>query len=205
MAGPNESARIAALEAAVGELQAQLVAVRADRFSQEAADTFWLIISGIMIFFMQCGFGMLEAGAVSSRSTQSILMKNLVDASLAGLLWWLVGYGIMHEGGNAFFGIQPAIPNQTHTLYATHEFMQGGVQTSGSDWARVFFEFTYAANAGTVVSGAVAERAQLPAYLIFSSLITSFVYPVVAHWVRSMPSPRTSDGLWRPLMASDGL
>ncbi len=184
MASASDDARLAALEASVNELQARLAAVQSSTLSQEAADTFWLLISGILIFFMQCGFGMLEAGAVASRSTQSIMMKNLFDAALAGLLWWLVGYGITNEGGSSFLGLTP-LANRTGSYYATFELMEGGAHTPGTHWANVFFQFTFAAASATIVSGAVAERAQLPAYLIFSSLITGFVYPVIAHWVWS--------------------
>lgn len=158
---------------------------------QEALDTFWLLFAGCMVFFMQCGFGMLEAGAVKSRSTQNIMLKNLFDAALGGVLWWLVGYGITNEGGSAFIGLTP-IGNRTDTHFALAGHMLADAEssstetgTSGPAWAMVFFQFTFAAAAGTIVSGAVAERAKLPAYLCFASLITGFVYPVVAHWVWS--------------------
>ena len=66
--------------------------------------TFWQLFAGCLVFFMQCGFGMLEAGAVKSKSTQNIMLKNLFDAALGGTLWWIVGYGITNDGGNPFRG-----------------------------------------------------------------------------------------------------
>ena len=64
--------------------------------SASDADTFWLIWAGVTVFFMQCGFGMLEAGAVKSKSTQNIMLKNLFDASLGGILWWLIAVSYTH-------------------------------------------------------------------------------------------------------------
>mmetsp|Transcript_7448 Transcript_7448/g.19549 ORF Transcript_7448/g.19549 Transcript_7448/m.19549 type:complete len:521 (-) Transcript_7448:645-2207(-) len=174
--------QLAALTAQVGALAAELEHVKENVLSQESADTFWLIFSGILVFFMQCGFGMLEAGAVASKSTEGIMLKNLFDAALAGVLWWLIGYGLTNEGGNPFMGITPAGNRSSH--FASYEMMENSV-TPGKDWAILFFQYTFAAASATIVSGAVAERAQLPAYCIFSSLITGFVYPVVAHWVWS--------------------
>jgi len=178
-----DAQQLLALQQQMADLTAELHLVETTTLSQESADTFWQIFTGALVFFMQCGFGMLEAGAVASKSTQSIMMKNLFDAAIAGVLWWLVGYGLMNEEGG-FFGITPK-DNRTYSHYASHELMVGGAETSGKDWANIFFQFTFAAAAATIVSGAVAERAQLPAYLIFSSLITGFVYPIVAHWVWS--------------------
>lgn len=148
---------------------------------QESLDTFWLLFSGVLVFFMQCGFGMLEAGAVKSRSTQNIMLKNLFDVALGGWLWWLVGYAFTNEGGSAFIGITPT---GQHTQFALVDLSTKD-HASGREWATVFFQFTFAAASATIVSGAVAERAMLPAYLFCSCVITGLIYPVVAHWVWS--------------------
>ena len=199
MANVTLEARIAALEAA-----------RVD--AAVTADTIWLIFTGSLVFFMQCGFGMLEAGAVRSKATQSIMLKNLFDASLGAVIWWLVGYGFANGGGNGFIGITSL---DDHGSYFATEFLTSArvADSSGVDWvsahrpthtparltaspftltsrrlapqALFFHSFTFSAAAATIVSGAVAERAQLPAYLIFSSMMTGLVYPVVAHWVWS--------------------
>ena len=179
----STDASIASLEASVASLQAQLVSIHQHTVSKDSADTFWLLISGILVFFMQCGFAMLEAGAVASKSTESIMLKNLFDAAVAGLLWWLIGHGIFTEGGNAFFGVTP-IGNRTRSVFATHDHMFNS-EVKGVDWALVFFQFTYAATSSTIVSGALAERTQVTAYIVFSSIVTGLVYPVIAHWVWS--------------------
>ena len=123
---------------------------------------------------------MLEAGTISSRGTQNIMLKNLFDASVGGILWWLVGYGFTNEGGSPFIGITPSDSRGTHFLTIDQT---GKEVATGVEWANVFFQYTFAAAAATIVSGAVAERAQLPAYAVFSSIISGIIYPVVAHWV----------------------
>lgn len=167
------------LAAQVAALQQQLQDTRL------AADVSWLLFNGALVFFMQCGFGMLEAGAVRSMATQSIMLKNLFDVSLGGALWWLVGYAFTNGQGSPFIGFSPKPGGGS--LFATAGLMSEDALTTGSglEWALCFFQFTFAAAAATIVSGAVAERAQLPAYLVFSSATTAFVYPVVAHWVWS--------------------
>ena len=152
----STDASIASLEASVASLQAQLVSIHQHTVSTDSADTFWLLISGILVFFMQCGFAMLEAGAVASKSTESIMLKNLFDAAVAGLLWWLIGHGIFTEGGNAFFGVTP-IGNRTRSVFATHDHMFNS-EVKGVDWALVFFQFTYAATSSTIVSRSPGQR-----------------------------------------------
>ena len=176
------------MASALDKLQAEVATLRATLAAQQdSADTFWLLFCGVLVFFMQCGFGMLEAGAVGSRSTQDIMLKNLFDAALGALLFWFLGYGFVNEGGSGFIGFLPT-GNRTSSYFATASLMQVDADettppASALEWANVFFQFTFAAASATIVSGAVAERTQLPAYICFSSCITGLVYPVVAHWV----------------------
>ena len=171
------AANLTALTASLAALQQQV------KDSQNASNVSWLLICGCLVFFMQCGFGMLEAGAVRSKATQVILLKNLFDVSLGGMLWWLCGFAFTNGTGSAFIGYAP--PPGKGSLFATAGLTGELSASSGMDWALAFFQFTFAAAAATIVSGAVAERAQLPAYLAFSALMSGFVYPVVAHWVWS--------------------
>ena len=133
-----------------------------------------------------CGFGMLEVGSVTARSSQNILLKNLLDASLGAIMWWLVGHPIAYDGPNGFFGLVPEARGTMAVQYRAQrddatdaDFAAGG----GYDWAFWWFQFTFAAASCTIVSGAVAERAQLLAYLLYSGWITMLIYPVVVHWV----------------------
>jgi Amt family ammonium transporter len=146
-------------------------------------DTFYLIWAGVLVFFMQCGFAMIESGSIRSKNTKNILIKNLLDACLGGFFWYLFGYGVALGEGGYFFG-------QTASGYAIHDpDWFPSYASEGNNWALWFFQFTFAATSVTIVSGAVAERCQLFAYLIYSIMLISLVYPVVVHMVWS------SDGL----------
>ena len=138
-----------------------------------AVDTIWFVIAGILVFFMQAGFGLLEAGFVRVKNTSNILMKNVLDASLGGVVWWAVGFGFAFGtsqggfiGGHSFF---PALGGLTET---------DGV----SEAAVFFFQWAFAATAATIVSGALAERTKFSAYLFYTVFITGLIYPVVINW-----------------------
>jgi len=132
----------------------------------------------------QAGFALLEAGSVRQKNTKNILLKNLLDACIGAVIWWAFGMGAAFgdagsELGNVFIG--------TSTNGGGAFFASGwgapAAQNSGYVMADWFFQYCYAAAAATIVSGAVAERAQLAAYLIYTCVITGFIYPVVVHWV----------------------
>jgi len=159
----------------------------ADIGGHRALDAFYLLIMGVFVFFMQCGFALLEAGTVRSKNTKNILLKNLLDACLGAIIWWAWGMGVAYgdsasEDGNVFIGT--AVGGSGAFLAAGWGTPKGGFD--GSDGYTIslwFFQYVFAAAAATIVSGAVAERAQLVAYLIYTSVITGFIYPVVVHWV----------------------
>lgn len=137
---------------------------------------FWLIFGGCLVFFMQAGFSMLEAGCVSAKNTQNILYKNLMDACLGCFGFWALGYGFCYgqsEGTlNPFIGVGSF-------------FLSDVDNSSASTYAFFFFQWAFAATAATIVSGSVAERCSLPAYFLYSTVLTIFIYPVVVHWVWS--------------------
>ena len=99
---------------------------------------------------------MLETGSVTSKNTEAIMLKNLGDLALTVLGWWSVGYSFAFEGGNSFIGILPG-----------HGFFTNGI-ASAYDWAYFFFQLNFAATASTIVSGAIAERAHIMSYFLFS-------------------------------------
>jgi len=126
--------------------------------SAESIDAFYLLWSACLVFFMQCGFGMLEAGSVRAKNTKNILLKNLLDACLGALIWFFVGYsfafGDDQDGG--FIG----------NLVAPVEAQEGDNYKKLLDhW---FFNYTFAAACATIVSGCLAERAQMWAYLFYT-------------------------------------
>lgn len=135
----------------------------------EALDTAWLLICGILVFFMQAGFGMLEAGVVNEKNVTNIMFKNLMDAMIAAIVFSAVGYGLAY--GDADDG--PFIGANNFFL----------LEEETTSYASFFFQWTFSAAAATIVSGAVAERCKLEAYFVYSVILTAFVYPVVVHWV----------------------
>ncbi|MCY3881348.1 MAG: ammonium transporter [Chloroflexi bacterium] len=136
-----------------------------------AVDTAWLLIAGFLVFFMQAGFAMLTAGFVRSQETANILMKNMIDACVGGVSFWLVGWAFAYgvsDASNEFIGLG--------------NFALNGLAEAGYGHADWFFQFAFAAAAATIVAGALAGRTKYSAYLIYTVVITGFIYPVVVHW-----------------------
>ncbi len=132
-----------------------------------AVDTAWLLIAGFLVFFMQAGFAMLTAGFVRSQETANILMKNMIDACVGGISFWLVGWAFAYgvsDASNQFIGLG--------------DFALKGFD----DYASWFFQFAFAAAAATIVAGALAGRTKYSAYLIYTVFVTGLIYPVVVHW-----------------------
>lgn len=131
-------------------------------------DTVWVLLAAMLVFIMQAGFAMVEAGFARTKNTANILMKNLLDFSVGSLLFWALGFGLMFGAGRLvgnvdLFGMagwSGAIPNEAFLVFQT----------------------MFCATAATIVSGAVAERTKFSAYLIYSVLIFGVVYPISGHW-----------------------
>eukprot|EP01024_Parvocaulis_polyphysoides_P045275 TRINITY_DN422_c0_g1_i7.p1 TRINITY_DN422_c0_g1~~TRINITY_DN422_c0_g1_i7.p1 ORF type:complete len:499 (-),score=112.98 TRINITY_DN422_c0_g1_i7:409-1830(-) len=147
------------------------------------ADVFYLLVSGYLVFFMQCGFAMLSSGSVRTKNTQNIILKNLLDACFGALGWWLFGYAIAY--GETDTDNNPFVAGyNTYALSGINEqtLVDGSVNGIFANW---FFQYAFAATAATIVSGAVAERTKFEAYLAYAFLLTAWVYPVIVHWVWS--------------------
>lgn len=138
------------------------------------ANTIWVLLGAALVFFMQAGFAMCEAGFTRAKNTGNILMKNLMDFCIGTPLYWLFGYGIMFGAGTALFGwIDPFIMRDySHILPA-------GVPL----WAYAIFQTVFCATSATIVSGAMAERTKFSAYCMYSAAISLFIYPVSGHWI----------------------
>ncbi len=138
------------------------------------ANTIWVLLGAALVFFMQAGFAMCEAGFTRAKNTGNILMKNLMDFCIGTPLYWLLGFGIMFGTGSALFGwIDPFIMKE-----------YGAVLPAGVPlWAYAIFQTVFCATSATIVSGAMAERTKFSAYCIYSAAISLFVYPVSGHWI----------------------
>ncbi len=147
-----------------------------------ALDTFYFLISGALVMWMAAGFAMLEAGLVRAKNTAEILTKNIALYAIASIMYMIVGYGIMYPaGGN---GIIPEI-NWSFMFGGDHEaaaVLSSNGETYYSKMADFFFQVVFVATAMSIVSGAVAERMKLWAFLLFALVMTGFIYPVQGYW-----------------------
>ena len=133
-------------------------------------DTVWMLLAAMLVFWMQPGFALCEAGFTRSKNTVNILMKNFVDFMLGSLLFFSVGFGFMFGSeGAGFIGA----PN-----WGDLSFYKGELPVEGF----LIFETVFCATAATIVSGAMAERTKFSMYLIYSAVISLFVYPIEGHW-----------------------
>ena len=122
----------------------------------------WMLLSGILVFFMQAGFTLVESGMTRSKNAVNIAMKNLLDICVGSISFWLIGYSLMYgDTSNGWF------------------FWSGLFQGEGAD---LFFQTMFAATAATIVSGAIAGRTKYTTYIIFSVVITAFIYPISGGW-----------------------
>jgi Amt family ammonium transporter len=165
------TADFAALEARVTALGDMATAISDVSFGE---DVMWLLICATLVFFMQAGFAMLEAGAVRSKNAVNILFKNLVDGAISCMCFWWLGYGFAYGKtsggfiGTDLFGLTGDEFDLTKTDYINYQSF--------------FFQWAFAATAATIVSGCVAERCKLEAYFIYSAFISLWIYPVIVHW-----------------------
>eukprot|EP00286_Rhodomonas_abbreviata_P001163 CAMPEP_0181288966 /NCGR_PEP_ID=MMETSP1101-20121128/630_1 /TAXON_ID=46948 /ORGANISM="Rhodomonas abbreviata, Strain Caron Lab Isolate" /LENGTH=496 /DNA_ID=CAMNT_0023393155 /DNA_START=94 /DNA_END=1580 /DNA_ORIENTATION=+ len=165
-------------------------------------DIAWLILCGALVFFMQAGFAMLEAGIVHPKNVTNILFKNIMDASIAAICFWLLGYAFAYgktRGG--FIG---------DSNYAIEDYHNGSGDGGSDGWEQWFFQWAFAGAAATIVAGAVCERTKLIAYFIYAAMLTTFIYPIVVHWgwgsgwLSAWGANPDSDGNPRPIFQYDG-
>lgn len=130
----------------------------------------WFLIGAALVFFMQCGFAMVETGFTRAKNAGNIIMKNLMDFSIGTPMFMLLGFGLMMSE-NYFFGLIGKPNMQLFTNFAD------------IDWSSFVFNLVFCATAATIVSGAMAERTKFSAYCIYSGIISAVVYPIEAGWV----------------------
>ncbi len=155
---------------------------------QYAMDTFYFLVMGALVMWMAAGFSMLEAGLVRSKSTTEILTKNIALYAIACTAYLVVGYEIMYDGGMFLTGIALDGAKDADSMVATvlkeaadreGGFTGGSVYSNASDF---FFQVVFVATAMSIVSGAVAERMKLWAFLLFAVVMTAYIYPMEGSW-----------------------
>lgn len=151
-------------------------------------DTMWVMIAGMLVFFMNAGFCMLETGMCRQKNAVNVLAKNLIVFALSTIAFWAIGFGLMFSDGNNFLGTSggfflsgadnsPAIGTAYQGIFSALNWT--GVPLG----AKFFFQLVFAGTAATIVSGAVAERIKFADFLIFSLLLVGIAYPVTGHWI----------------------
>ena len=148
---------------------------------QYGLDTFYFVLCGALVMWMAAGFAMLESGLVRAKNTAEILTKNIVLYSLASIMYLLVGYYIMYSSPEG--GILPSLGFLIGDEHAVDVVAAGGEDAPYySARADFFFQIVFAATCMSVVSGAVAERMKLWAFIAFAAVMTGFIYPVQGFW-----------------------
>jgi Amt family ammonium transporter len=164
-----------------------------------AVDTVWVLVAGMLVFWMNAGFALVESGLCRAKNATNILAKNFIVFAASTVSFWVVGWGLMFGDGNGFLGLQglffasgadnsPALGEAYASMNpfstTTYEGVYGSINwTPVPLWAKFFFQLVFAGTAATIVSGAVAERIKFGSFLVFSFLLVAFVYPVTGHWI----------------------
>lgn len=139
-----------------------------------SVNTIWVLFGTALVFFMQAGFSLCEAGFTRAKNTGNILMKNLMDFCIGTPAFWLVGFGLMFGKGSGIIGsFDPLIRG---------EYSQA-LPSDVPLWAFAIFQTVFCATSATIVSGAMAERTKFSAYCIYSAAISLLIYPVSGHWI----------------------
>ncbi len=176
-----DPAAVDSVSTVVEEMAPQGAALPAEAVAEDASNplvsglnTVWMLLAAMLVFFMQPGFALVEAGFTRAKNTANILMKNFVDFIFGSLLFWFIGFGIMFGMGN-FCGV----PHIMSTIFESAGIPDPkDLPTEGF----LVFQTVFCATAATIVSGAMAERTRFSAYLIYTVAISVLVYPISGHW-----------------------
>jgi Amt family ammonium transporter len=156
--------------------------------TQVVMDTMWVLLAGMLVFFMNLGFAMVESGFARVKNTVNILSKNFIVFAVSSLGFLVLGWGLMFGDGNGFIGLNglfmvsgadnsPAIGDAYQGVYSAIAW------TGVPLWAKFFFQLVFCGTAATIVSGAVAERIKYISFIVFSFILTLVIYPIVGHWI----------------------
>ena len=155
--------------------------------TQFVLNTFSFLIHGALVMWMAAGFAMLESGLVRSKNTAAICLKNISLYSVAGIMYYLIGYDIMYPGDfGGYIGLggflYDSSPEEIAMLQGngTAEYLAANAYSVMSDW---FFQMVFVATAASIVSGTLAERIKVWPFLLFTVILTGFIYPIQGSWV----------------------
>ncbi|MBL1210864.1 ammonium transporter [Geminocystis sp. GBBB08] len=150
-------------------------------------DTLWVVLTSVLVIFMNAGFAMLETGFCRRKNAVNLLSKNLIVFAISTIAFWIIGFGLMFGDGNGIIGLQgfflggadnsPAVNQAYIGVYSSLNWT--GVPLS----AKFLFQVAFAGTAATIVSGAVAERIKFIDFILFSFFLVAIIYPLVGHWI----------------------
>lgn len=147
----------------------------------QSVSLLWVMCAAVLVFMMQGGFCLLEAGVTRTKNSINVALKNLTDFCISALIFWIFGYGLMFgESANGWIGTSHFMPDENFLLGSTGS----GVVSGGAAMALGFFLFQmmFCGTSTTIVSGAVAERIRFAGYLVLTAILSGLVYPVFGHW-----------------------
>ncbi len=156
--------------------------------TQVMLDTIWVILAGVLVFFMNLGFASVESGFARQKNVVNILSKNFIVFAVSSLGFLILGWGLMFGDGNGFMGLNGLfMAGGADNSPATGDAYSGvysAISWAGVPfWAKFFFQLVFCGTAATIVSGAVAERIKYISFIIFSLLLTMTIYPLIGHWI----------------------
>lgn len=152
------------------------------------ADTIWVLLTAMLVFFMNLGFATVEAGMQPAKNCVNILSKNFVVFAVTSVVYWFLGFGLMFGDGNPLIGLQGLIglhgaDNSPATATAYHGVYSALNWTGVPLFAKFFFQLVFAGTAATIVSGAVGSRIKYLSFIVFSCVMGTLIYPVTGHWI----------------------
>ena len=164
-----------------------------------AMDTVWVLVTAMLVFWMNAGFAMVESGLARSKNCTNILAKNFIVFAISTISYWVIGWGLMFGDGNGFLGTHglwflggadnsPALGKDYLAMnpFSTLDYQgdYGSINwTPVPLWAKFFFQLVFAGTAATIVSGAVAERIKFLSFVVFSCVLVAVMYPITGHWI----------------------
>lgn len=155
---------------------------------QVLLDTIWVVLCGMLVFFMNLGFAAVESGFARTKNTVNILSKNFIVFAVSSLGFYILGWGLMFGDGNGFMGLKGLLfasgADNSPAVGDAYEGVYSAISWAGVPfWVKYFFQLVFCGTAATIVSGAVAERIKYFSFIVFAFLLTVFVYPIVGHWI----------------------
>ena len=138
----------------------------------------WVLMAAFLVFFMQPGFALVEAGLSRAKNTVNILTKNFMDFSIGGLAFWAFGFAIMFGGSAAGSGLELG-----NSIFGYSGFFLSGLSYDVTTIELWIFQMVFAATAATIVSGSMAERTKITSYMAYSFIVSAIIYPIYGHWI----------------------